>query len=611
MLFPSQLLYYIVMCIAMKVIFLCICLAHANLEDFNLDCNYITISNAGKMLWLFEHHKCLVLVTSVDSGIKLVTLDSGHKLSYLQYNNLLLLNKMEVRCGFMIITPWNMNYVVNVVREIRKFCRTNTGILIATVGANLLDEYKKVFAVAWSMRLKHVVVLEDDSEKVITYDPFSKKTYQLNVNEEGAIRRHYLFQNYQGLQLKATLFENVPNCVKLGNTYTGIDPLVMQTFAEKHNLSIQHFEPRDGEMFGNVGRGGNATGIFAELYSEAADIAFNQAFIKFYQDAPEITFTDYIMLDNVCVVVPRAPVIPSWMYIFYVASGAAWAMFGMAFLTSCAVLLVFRRLTIKIYGRTNNLRAHPSAACLNLVQIYVSIISTRLYPSHSYFRIFLATLMFSTFIINTAFQGTLMTIILHPKHFPNINTVKRLEESGLEISTSASGLMEIFDFRSKVLKKRLKLLSRDLQAFPAKLSRVRKEKYKIDMKIDRKMHVVAEHLEKYLQAYMTLEDPYFGDDLNKIIRQIRESGLTSKWYTDTVTNSLIYFGVDRKATVDDWKSSRAFTLADLYSAFVILIVGLALSAAALIGELIYRYYSSRRPTMKKYRKTTLTIKCTK
>lgn len=88
----------------------------------------------------------------------------------------------------------------------------------------------------------------------------------------------------------------------------------------------------------------------------------------------------------------------------------------------------------------------------------------------------------------------------------------------------------------------------------------------------------------YYLAYAVASDFPFLDELNDILARLQEAGLSNKWKMDIKKFEIEVY----KPVLSSPKGLKAYTMNDLWFAFVILIGGYAMSTIALIFEFILK-----------------------
>jgi len=75
------------------------------------------------------------------------------------------------------------------------------------------------------------------------------------------------------------------------------------------------------------------------------------------------------------------------------------------------------------------------------------------------------------------------------------------------------------------------------------------------------------------------------DELNDLIRRFQEAGITYKWKLDIHKLELVYY---KPLNSNSSKGLKAYSMNDLWFAFVFLFVGYTMSMIALMLEFVYK-----------------------
>jgi len=81
------------------------------------------------------------------------------------------------------------------------------------------------------------------------------------------------------------------------------------------------------------------------------------------------------------------------------------------------------------------------------------------------------------------------------------------------------------------------------------------------------------------------------DELNDLLTRFQEAGITYKWKTDMLKLEMVYY---EPLNSNSSKGLKAYSLNDLWFAFVFLFVGYILSLIALMLEFIFKKLKIRK-----------------
>ncbi|KAK5648639.1 hypothetical protein RI129_003531 [Pyrocoelia pectoralis] len=497
----------------------------------------------------------------------------------------------DVSYGFIIVSDnWED------ILEMKK--RARNGDLIVAVMEQQISVLMAFFMYAWNLKFKDIVIAQPgENGEVYAFDPFLNHTKKFGIRQVEEIDKFLTPKNYHGVTIKGTLFDTSPITVNVNGVFLGIDPMIIKTIEHCLNVTIETHVPYDGEQFGYKSQNGSATGAIGELYTNESEIAFNQIFVKEY-GAPELTFTNIISDDCLCVIVPKASIIPKWTAIFYVFSNQFWIVIFFVVITAMIGLFIIRKYDIdRITKNIQNKHVYDhswSTVCLDVWQALFNITYSYAFSSKYHNRLILGALFLYVLNINTLFQSSLVTVTTSQKRYPDINTMKQLVESNYHISTFSPSLADVFNntrnpYMQK-LSKRFVILHDESQRLPAFLTRRLKYSFLISMKQKgtQHIHIVQECVKSYRLAYLLHRNAYFLHDFNGIIAKVFESGFINKW-NDMLKLNLSDMLKQNAYVEEHVEFPRPFTIIDLQTSFYILTLGLIISYIVFLFE----YYSGR------------------
>ncbi|CAH0382736.1 unnamed protein product [Bemisia tabaci] len=259
---------------------------------------------------------------------------------------------------------------------------------------------------------------------------------------------------------------------------------------------------------------------------------------------------------------------------------------------------------------------------------------------------------FSALIISTAFLGSMTTLLSDRVMYPEIDSLKSLEESNLIIQTfhvAKSEVMSVFDQLNQSEAMKAKILdsysfykwylyvsclnlNRTVVRFPNVTDTTNEDFFASMIKqfgvvieeVEENVHLIAEedafllslpfsstpkanirmkhlfkdqwveyHLvEEYLMTYplmgFFLKNSFYFEKYKQLIAQYFENGLARK-ILDTADDSSFIQG-SKASTAENSDGPRPFSLNDLQSAFIGLIVGLFFSFLAFVGEISMDFF---------------------
>ncbi|XP_024947836.1 uncharacterized protein LOC107275120 isoform X2 [Cephus cinctus] len=412
--------------------------------------------------------------------------------------------------------------------------------------------------------------------------------------------------NLHGYPLKVGMFERIPTSLRLVDKvdhgflhckktiiFTGIDGLMLDTVAEAMNFTTVIYRPTDGIEFGYQMQNGTYVGTLGDIVSKKIDVSFNAMFIKKYGNDPNaIKFSSYVAFDKLCLVVPKASKIPQWLRIFQSFTPTLWLYLGIVQIVCGATWYIIQR------------RDRPSEINFLVVLLDTTLLfagAPRHLPLITSGRILIGSLLLLSVTITGIFNGSLYKSFSTDSYYKDIDELKDVDESGLQIGTGSPNLRDMFgcDNDSEImvnLRKKFSVIpSSDIPAIERtayfrNFSAVDREndlllrlntKY-IDRDGNHMLHIVSECPRTYSLGYAGHRNSIFFDRMNVIISRTMEAGLTNYWYAWTIDNYL-----QKNSTRQFIRTQQKFVgfhLYDVQTSFFILAFGLFLSLLVFIGE---------------------------
>nr|XP_022917638.1 uncharacterized protein LOC111426952 [Onthophagus taurus] len=360
----------------------------------------------------------------------------------------------------------------------------------------------------------------------------------------------------------------------------GTDPQFIKLAAEKLNFTPVIRYTWD---FGNKEPNGTITGAFGMLYNKEIDAIFGQIFTKDYH-INEITFTNTISGDKLCVIVPKMEQKPKWLAIFATFQIEVWILI-VTFVTTIGICLYFLRKFNSFTKNFSNLNHfHFNEFDTRFITLTSDTFRLVYNVAPNYLsrrpieKIFLINFLFFALINTAAFQSSLSTVLTAPQYYKNLQSLEDLAKSQMRISSYSEGLRDTFATSEQphiqVLNSRFSILPYTQNRYDAYLSRLTKTKYiqSLEVKTYGKLisHTIPDCPNSYLLSYLTRRDSLILDEINRIIEGCVESGLYNKWYNDVVG------GAWNERLLENVET-RAFTINDIQTAFYCLLLGYLLS----------------------------------
>ncbi|XP_049766277.1 uncharacterized protein LOC126095539 [Schistocerca cancellata] len=317
--------------------------------------------------------------------------------------------------------------------------------------------------------------------------------------------------------------------------YYGMDSEVVTALRKSLNFDPQVRLPHNLPEHGVALPGGGATGALADVLSGAADAAMNPRMLVHMGTTDAVFLMPVVSRSRVCVVVPRAPLLPFYKTALRVFTVEAWATILSSYFASSLCWHVFR----KIYASSERRGPRFSDSMRQVLKLFVTLPYSSL-PSLQRVssRMFAASCLIFSIIVFSAFQGSLVKILTSPEHSPDIDTLEDLDESGVSIAVTGTLLATAFNGVDSAVWKRLASKTmlapsyyikkglfedRNLAVIPEYLPV--EESYDSEGRI----HVVGECLATLAAAYVVPRQSPYRQQFETVIARLVEGGLLAHW----------------------------------------------------------------------------------
>jgi hypothetical protein len=590
----------------------------------------ITLSSSGTQL---ENEKLATLLTGINNilNIPIILFDDmvGNSSNNITRNILLSDVRFRTSYAFLIVSE-DVNDVLKYTETSERLWRPDVSLLILNIEradgngsdeSGLNDKYSDLLKNLWNryqtgkvfIFVKKVNRCEDE---ILYYNPFVKTNFyeRGQVYKDiltGALDRYFLdgVWNLHGSNLHISMYELQATAIReaVNNTernsvcnYRGRDGLVLRELAKLMNFtpnitsdSVNSFDSSDDRM----------TRPLNDIANGDIDIVMNSVFMKVLHSVDIEYVTPVTHFGKICVVVPRADIIPIWVSLFHCFSVLLWAtLIGTYILSAICWYIV----TKHSFPHQSHRKVHWTTSLAEVCNIFLPTSFAKIFSFRNQSeRIFLASCMFFSIVITCLWQGALYNRLKSPLHYKDIDTLEELDESGLPIFTMEQALNDLFDLidtpTTRRLSERLRLTnfphSLDLMQqiadqgnFSLLLSHIEIETlldtYPINTPL---LHFVQECPIIYFSSYVVPKGSPYLKVINTIVGRLFESGLIRKWYYDAIYEIYLPIRLEAGRDIGDSKQ-KEFTLRDLLVAFVVLILGCGLSGAAFLMEFCLRKF---------------------
>lgn len=490
------------------------------------------------------------------------------------------------------------------------FIILHTGTLqkngILTIFEMMWQQYNILHAVILPIKVKGMII---NVSNMWTYNPFNSHLYNENVMNSTIIN----LKNLNGLPLKVSLFghyptfyllqdSNIKNTVPLLSitdgqnltSYQGVDGRMFATMVHFMNFTPKIINPPHQEAYGFPLPNGNFTGALGDVIYRRAEISLNSRFVKYY-NSTDIEFSNYVLSDKMCIIVPKARPIPRWRRMMLSFNSELWLI-----LLGTFILVASFQLILRWCHKSQKLHWY---AIFETLQVFL-LTGIHRPPETISERCFYASCLMFCLVVTNAFQGLLVTNITYPTYLSDIHTLAELDQSSLPIWTHSPENKDVFkDMGTPVMERLLRKFAvfngsgndmlnhvanlTDAAVIIRETSSLYTESIYIAQDGTQLIHTVEECPAYYHLAYIVpMGSPYLPL-INDVILRMNEAGLTLKWHSDGI-DARTLLGSCHNQKCARKEATRVFSLTDLQLAFYILATGLILSIAVFVLE-VTRY----------------------
>ncbi|XP_075214873.1 glutamate receptor U1-like [Lycorma delicatula] len=415
-----------------------------------------------------------------------------------------------------------------------------------------------------------IVLMNADNEELQNYSWNPENCY---VRETAKFET---FNDLNGSDIKVVLFPRPPILIQIKEKqFTGLDGEMLHVFEKRMNFTSVILTPSDGKRYGYKEDNGTFVGIFKDLLNDNADLAINGHFVKDY-GTDNLTFSHYVINDQLCPLVPKAEQIPHLFLIVRCFSAEVWILIFISYM----IIEITKYLTdylLQIESRGKIFKAIQN-------MFNSSVPRCPRFNSDSFRQI---SSMFFTFIIANTFQGQIVTFLNTPIYYPELDTLEDIINSDLEIWSSKSDLETMLAEDNKLSKlvsanRIRKTTDHEVQCAARTKNIVRFSRNshidKVSLAVKEDLHVVSECLSSYIIAYILPRGSPLLQRVNYLVSLAVQSGLVHQWSKEQVNNLLKLNGRDNQ--------TKVLSIHDLRLAFIIVGIGLLISTCVFIIEIV-------------------------
>ncbi|KAJ9599894.1 hypothetical protein L9F63_009841 [Diploptera punctata] len=430
--------------------------------------------------------------------------------------------------------------------------------------------------------------------KIYSYNPFINEVTALdmprsmNKSDYGFHLFESKFRNLHGYSLRISMYDHNPKAIldmeenRTVVNVRGEDGEILKTLAKLMNFSMIINIPKGSNDI-NFRRpnGNNLTGTekSEELVYNRSDVCFISKFMR-YTYKGRIDYTYPHDKQGFCVIVPKSHMIPQFLRIILPFKPILWAF---------TILMI---LTVSIFWYiTKRMLIYRSS----FVRVLLKVLS--ILEKHGKLLFFF--LMYSSMVLVTMYQSSLISSLVIPYYYKDINTLEDLDKQGLKLvmypGMKESAVLNTknpvrISLAKKIITKTNRLedcldilvsnndVACACNELQAKVTVKRRKYFRNGMPL---LHVMKHCLTFYAETYEIRRNSPFLPRFNTLIKRIMESGLLYKWRKDELYNSTL----EEQHWLKTTDMATVLKLSHVQAAFYILIMGLSVSSLVFFKEI--------------------------
>jgi hypothetical protein len=486
-------------------------------------------------------------------------------------------------------------------------------LLLFQTYQRLEENINSIFDICWNNQMLDVLLIHMQTETLsikvqdisaYSYNPFSQHTntatitIQLSSDSYRNVMCRYeqqfnTLRNLNGYPLRVSTFHHEPKSTlrakEDGMNYIigGHDGKLLLLLAKHMNFTPIIKLPKDKVDMSFRRSDGVITGSIGDVAYNRADVSFNSQFLR-SDYINDVDFTYPHDKEGFCIIVPKSRRISKFMYLFLPFHSTLWLACGV----SIVVIATFWYLTtLKQTGIANYIHVLINALAVFLVN------PLRSNTFHKYGKIVFFTWIYSSMVLTAIYRSSLITSLVIPKFYEDINTLKDFDEAGLKLvmfpgikESAVLGTMS--PLRISLNKKTFTTQNfseciDDLIRYKDRgcACNIMSAKWivlqgRYFSKGIPQLHLVQECLSWYVEAYEVRRESPFLPYFNFLISGVIESGLSKKWRDDDQSA----VAGQKRRMIQASNQKVILQLSHLQAAFFTLIIGLFISILVFLWE---------------------------
>lgn len=286
----------------------------------------------------------------------------------------------------------------------------------------------EIFDDCWSLYILNVVLVyrssRSQSIKWFNHDVFLNITYNRTGDFNLTTYKSTINTNLNGYQLKACFYNVFPYSLVLKNDSGGIfvsgsDGYGMMTMLKSMNATHK--------LIITSSNGSRLLNSRKDLENHVCDILFTSQFMS---DVDHVEFLYPMAMDSWCVLVPKEGANSDVIKLLLPFSASVWCVFTICIVIIFAFSLVFFKFVFTMDGRDQSVLI----MVFDVFRIILnSSVPTRRHKQSLSVKIFMASLVFYSFLISSVYLALLVGFLLQPLYHKDMHTLNEVYNSGLKI----------------------------------------------------------------------------------------------------------------------------------------------------------------------------------
>ncbi|XP_066985103.1 ionotropic receptor 21a-like isoform X2 [Macrobrachium rosenbergii] len=417
------------------------------------------------------------------------------------------------------------------------------------------------------------------------------------------------YSNFHGATVNITALTYAPywTTIKTDNpdgtvteTYKGTDAMLLKAIAGALNFKVYNIPTKNWDE------------VAQRVTERASFIAPVEHFV-FPQRMDRYDYSYAYEFASMAFCASKPKLSPKWEALYYPLADAVWLAVLVVLLIVPVMLFALNRISHSLHQAK---RIRTGFVAEVIVGTLLSQPLSKWLPMTASVRVLMTTWLVFAFIIGTVYRGNLTASLTLPKYPPRAETIGDLIKTvDSVISPPYGGEFRAFFLQSDSVE--FQTLARLMDVGPTVMEGLQRaadnnEAYLdarryIELNIAQyftradgstKLYVGRENVMPGLAAWPIPYDAPFRSQLDRLMVAVLEGGLYEKWGVDTLNEARLesqrrqkqlqvqQAAEEKLPTDDEEQIIRSLTITHLQGPFLLLILGLAMAAFSLVGEIV-------------------------